>query len=182
VGGAAVAIWLLYTRASSVRRPERWERADGMSRKLTRHRAGTTIPETIIMYHTTRFHDTACRQADTLFATVVAYVEEHREALQHAAELLAGRRGAALAARIAEDLSDAPSLSRRCRRDLEDLLDILALENVDDPESEEAARFAALDPASSVVEEICLLTEGLRDILEQAGTDQSPASRASIAA
>lgn len=134
------------------------------------------------MYHTTRFHDTACRQADTPFATVVAYLEEHREALQHAAELLAGRRGAALVARIAEDLSDAPSLSRRCRRDLKDILDILALENVDDPDREEAGCFAALDPASPIVEEICLLTDGLRDVLALADTDHRPASRARIAA
>jgi hypothetical protein len=153
-----------------------------MLHKLTRLRAGTTIPETNIMYHTTRFHETACRQADTPYATVVAYVETHCEALQHAAELLAGRRGAALAARIAEDLSDAPCLSRRCRRDLEDLLDILALKNVDDPDREEAVCFAAIDPASPVVEEICLLTDGLRDVLALAETDHRPASRARIAA
>lgn len=121
-------------------------------------------------------------QDDQSFTEVRAFVEEHREALQHAAELLASRRGAALAARIAEDLSDASCLSRRCRRDLEALLDILALENVDDPDSEEAACFAALDPASPVVEEICLLTDGLRDLLDRANADHPPASRAQFAA
>ena len=121
-------------------------------------------------------------QDDGFFTDVRAFVQEHREALRHAAELLAGRRGAALANRIAEDLSDASTLNRRCRRDLEDLLDILALQNVDDPESEEAASFAAINPASPVVEEICLLTDALRDVLALADTDHRPASRARIAA
>ena len=121
-------------------------------------------------------------QDDGFFTDVRAFVQEHCEALQHAAELLAGRRGSALANRIAEDLSDASTLSRRCRRDLKDLLGILALENVDDPDREESARFAAIDPASPVVEEICLLTEGLRDVLALADTDHRPTSRTRIAA
>lgn len=152
------------------------------TRELTRPRAGNFIPEITNMFDAIRFHHAERPRVDAPLATVLAYVEEHREALQHAAELLAGRRGAALAARIAEDLSDAKCLSRRCRRDLEDLLDILALENVDDPDREEAACFAALDPASPVVEEICLLTDGLRDVLALADTDHRPASRTRIAA
>lgn len=153
-----------------------------MPRKLTRPCAGNFIPETIIMFDTIRFPDAESSRADAPFAAVHAFVQKHREALQHAAELLAGRRGASLANRIAEDLSDASTLSRRCRRDLEDLLGILALGNVDDPNREEAARFAAIDPASPVVEEICRLTDGLRDVLALAETDHCPATRTRIAA
>ena len=134
------------------------------------------------MFDNIRFPDAESPRADAPFAAVLTFVQKHREALQHAAELLAGRRGASLANRIAEDLSDASTLSRRCRRDLEDLLCILALENVDDFNREEAARFAAIDPASPVVKEICFLTDALRDVLEQADTDHRPASRTRIAA
>lgn len=153
-----------------------------MHRKLTRPCAGNFIPEIIIMFHHLRFHGAECLCSDASFAMLLVFVEEYRGALQHAAELLAGGRGAALAARIAEDLSVASTLSRRSRCDLEDLLGILALENVDDPDREEAARFAAIDPASPVVKEVCLLSDGLRDLLTMADTDHRPASRTWIAA
>lgn len=134
------------------------------------------------MFDTISVHTVKSPRDDQSFTKICAFVEKHREALKHAAELLAGSRGARLATRIAENLSDAPCLSRRCRRELEDLLDILALENVDDPESEEAACFAALDPASPVVEDICLLTDGLRDVLELSDKDHRQTSRARITA
>lgn len=134
------------------------------------------------MFDSISVHSTERSPADAPFARVLAFVEEHREALQQAAELLAGRKGAKLAASIVDDLSDAKCVSRRCWRNLEDLLEILALENVDDPDREEAACFASLDPAAPIVEEICLLTDGLRDALEMADTDYRPASRARTAA
>ena len=134
------------------------------------------------MFDTMSISGTERSPADLPCARVLAFVEEHSNALRQAAELLAGRKGAKLAVRIAEDLFDAKCVSRRCRRDLEDLLDILALENVDDSDREEAARFAAIDPASPVVEEICLLTDGLRDALALTDTEHRPASRTQVAA
>lgn len=134
------------------------------------------------MFDTISISGTERSPADAPYARVLAFVEEHSNALRQAAELLAGRQGAKLAASIVEDLSDAKCVSRRCRRNLENLLDILALQNVDDPDREEAACFAALDPASPVIEEICLLTDGLRDVLALADADHRPASRTRAAA
>lgn len=134
------------------------------------------------MFDSISVHGTERSPADAPYARLLAFVEEHNNALRQAAELLAGRKGAKLAARIVEDLFDAKCVSRRCRHDLEDLLDILALENVDDPDREEASCFAAIDPASPVIEDICLLTDGLRDALALADTDHRPASRTRVAA
>jgi hypothetical protein len=57
------------------------------------------------------------------------------------------------------------------------LLEILSLERVQDSESEECARFAAINPCDPVVEEICALTDGLREALERVNTDHRPVSR-----
>ena len=51
-------------------------------------------------------------------------------------------------------------------RDLVGLHRLLSLDAVDDPDSLEASLFAEIDPASPIVEEICLLTDALRDRLE----------------
>lgn len=121
------------------------------------------------------------RSLDPAFTKIRAFVQQHEMALQKAAALLARRHGAALAARIVADLSDASHLSRRCRRDLQELLDILGLENVDDLDREEAGCFAAINPASCIVEEICLLTDGLRDVLARADADERQGARAPAA-
>lgn len=52
---------------------------------------------------------------------------------------------------------------------LAELLSLLMLENVHDPERPEAGFFALIDPADPAIEEICLLTDGFRNALEQAG-------------
>ncbi|NDW01147.1 hypothetical protein [Salipiger sp. PrR002] len=111
-----------------------------------------------------------------------AFAEEHREALIRAAELLAGRRGERLALEVADALAGAAPLARRDMRQLHALLDILALENVDDRDSEECARFALIDPASPIVEEICLLNDGLRDAIDRTDLDHPWAARFSAAA
>ncbi|WP_306131677.1 hypothetical protein [Roseivivax marinus] len=115
-------------------------------------------------------------------APLRAFAEEHREALIHAAELLAGRRGERLALEVSDALAGAPPLTRRDMQQLNALLDILALENVDDLDSEECARFALIDPASPIVEEICLLTDGLRDAIDRTDLDHPSAARFSAAA
>lgn len=122
------------------------------------------------------------RPADPCFTELRAFVQQHKTAIHKAAALLAHRRGAALAARIVADLSGASHLTRRCRRDLQDLLDILRLENVGDPDREEAGCFAAIDPASRIVEEICLLTDGLLGLLARADADRRLGARAPAAA
>jgi len=94
-----------------------------------------------------------------------AFAAEHRDALLDAAELLGGKSGERRAQAVLDGLAgDAPP-ARRTLRACDELLDLLTLEHVHDPSREESARFAALDPASSVVEEICLLADALADAL-----------------
>ena len=54
---------------------------------------------------------------------------------------------------------------RHCGAVLGELIDLLALEHVHDPDREEAARFAMIDPADPVVEQNRWLTDRLREAL-----------------
>ncbi len=55
--------------------------------------------------------------------------------------------------------------THRTMRAFSELLNLLMLEHVHEPWRIEAARFAQIDPASPVVEEICLLADGLEEAL-----------------
>ena len=94
-----------------------------------------------------------------------SYVYEHRAALFNAAALLGGLPGARTAHSVIDGLRNEGTPSRSTVRALDDLLDLLMLENVHDAERIEAAQFAALEPASPVVEEICLLADDLGDAM-----------------
>lgn len=121
-------------------------------------------------------------QADDAYRPLRSFFERHRRAIESAAELLGGAPGAKLARELSDELSCNDVISRRCRRRLDDLLDLFALEHVGDPDREEARIFAMIDPASPIVEEICLLTDLFRDALAQVALDQLPASRSRTAA
>ncbi len=94
-------------------------------------------------------------------ACVRHYMGAHRDALWHAARLLGGYEAARNVGHIAEALERQVPISRRTKRRLEDLLDLLRLENVGDPDRVEMGHFAVIDPSDPVVAEICLLTDGL---------------------
>ena len=93
------------------------------------------------------------------------FLLDHAEALTSASALLGGRPAARRTARLLEALPDAPHLNPRLRREVVELHRLLALDRVSDPESLEAACFAQIDPASSAAEEICVLTDVLREHL-----------------
>ncbi|WP_116081788.1 hypothetical protein [Tropicimonas sp. IMCC34011] len=114
--------------------------------------------------------------ATPAFALHVLF-EQDWPAYRQAAELLAGRRGGRLVDQIVGMLEESPVVTRRTRLALSDLLDILALERVEIEDSEEAALFAMIDPQNPVVEDICLLTDRLREALELADQDHPPAPR-----
>lgn len=122
------------------------------------------------------------RHADDVYGPVRTFLQDHREAIENASGLLGGARGAKLARGIADELVWGDEVSRRCLRRLHELLDLLALEHVGDPDRDEADFFTEIDLSSPVVEEICLLTDAFRDALEQAAMDQPPASRSRAAA
>ena len=96
------------------------------------------------------------------------FLWENSDALGHAAVLLAGPRGARLINALRDGMDQPGPLTRRMRRLLLDLRDVLFLEHVHDEEREEAACFALLDPEDPVVSEICLLADGLQDALRNA--------------
>ena len=91
------------------------------------------------------------------------FVDEHTDGLLDAAALLGGQPGVRLARSVLDGLGCFGTPSRGTMRALDDLLDLLMLEHVHDPDRIEATRFAMINPASPVVEEICLLADGLKD-------------------
>ena len=115
------------------------------------------------------------------FAPLRKFADPHRDALINAAELLGGRQGLRLALDALDGLASEIVPSRRTRNQLAELLDLLSLEHVHDETREEASRFAMIDPCDPLVEEVCALTDGLRDAFDRATTDHSPASRRAAA-
>lgn len=112
--------------------------------------------------------------ADPLRVFVVA----HLDGLRNAAGLLAGSRGVRLVETIYDRLrNDTSRIARKTWHAIRDLLGILTLEHVHDETRPEASFFANIDPMDPVVEEVCLLTDGLRAALEQALANEPEAWR-----
>lgn len=68
----------------------------------------------------------------------------------------------------------ADQVYRPPKKDVNDLLAILTLEHVHDCDRDESGYFAEIDPADPIVEDICLLADGLRDVMRRmniVGTD-----------
>ena len=98
---------------------------------------------------------------------VRGFLGQHSEALAQAADLLGGPAAEGRARRLAGAVARAPRLSPALRRELEVLHALLSLEDVADLDGVEAACFAAIDPASPLVEEVCLLTDELTRLLDE---------------
>lgn len=96
---------------------------------------------------------------------ILCFVAAHHEGLWHAARLLGGYESARLVDRCLELLTQDRRVAPRTKIMLDQILSILALDLVDDPDRPYMGYFAAIDPCDPVVEEICLLTDGLRDAL-----------------
>ncbi|MFC2966813.1 hypothetical protein [Acidimangrovimonas pyrenivorans] len=105
------------------------------------------------------------------------FISDHLDGLRNAACLLAGARGGRLVDTIMDRLRDGARISRCTWLALRDLLGILTLEHVHDESRPEAGYFARIDPSDPVVDEICLLTDGLRAALENALETQPEAMR-----
>ena len=99
-------------------------------------------------------------------ATVLhTYVQDHNQSLQHAAFLLGGRGWLLRTQRLIDDLSQPQPLDARVLREATALLSLLSLDHVHVVDSVEAACFAQIDPSDPCVADICLLTEGLAEVL-----------------
>ncbi|QDI76927.1 hypothetical protein [Leisingera aquaemixtae] len=94
------------------------------------------------------------------------FFQNQSEALQNAAVLLGGQPALRCVHALLDDLTIQPSITRRMKTNLVKLQKVLTLENVHDMDRIEAALFAEIDPASPIVEEICLLSDQLDDLLQ----------------
>ena len=92
---------------------------------------------------------------------VYQFTSKYADALLSAARLLGGDQAAQRTNRLINEVSQGAPLCRRLRAEFVYLHRLLALESVNDLESFEAACFAEIDPASRVVEEVCLLSDAL---------------------
>ena len=97
------------------------------------------------------------------------FLATNSEALGHAAALLAGRRGARLVNSIRDGLDRPGRLTRRIRRLLLELLDMLSLEHAHDEYWGDAGCFALLEPDDPAVPETCFLADRLEDALHETG-------------
>jgi hypothetical protein len=112
---------------------------------------------------------------------ILTFVSAHYEGLWHAARLLGGYESARLVDRCQNLLILDGRLTSRTRLMLGQILAILSLESVDHPASLYMGYFAVIDPLDPVVEEICLLTDGLRDALESTGSGLARAADVRVA-
>ena len=107
--------------------------------------------------------------ADLQLAAVRAHFDKHGSALCNAAGLIDGDAGAARVLRLMSGLREASRLGRGARRRLVDLHRLLSLDLLGDSLDPELSSWPLLDPASPEVEELCLLTDRLYDLLVEIG-------------
>lgn len=111
------------------------------------------------------------------------FMQEHAEAVQNASLLLGGIRALSRAQTLLDDLRTGTVFTRRMKREMKALHDLLTLQHVPDPDREECGYFADIDPADPAVEEICLLSEGLLGILMQTDAEEDlPVENSNLAA
>ncbi|GGF82158.1 hypothetical protein GCM10011402_38440 [Paracoccus acridae] len=97
------------------------------------------------------------------------FVQDNSEALQHAAFTLGGRDWLRRTRGIIDNLRLGKPLTRSTRIEIEKLYGLLTLRYAADPDTAECGFAADIDPASPVVEEICLLVDKLEDVAKEAG-------------
>ncbi|MDA5557690.1 hypothetical protein [Shimia sp. MMG029] len=94
------------------------------------------------------------------------FFHDQSEALQNTAVLLGGQPALRCVHALMDDLATQPSITRRMKSNFVRLQAMLTLNEVHDMDRIEAALFAAIDPASPIVEEICLLSDQLDELLQ----------------
>ena len=93
------------------------------------------------------------------------FVAQNWLALRNAASLLGGPRAAQEADRLFNDLATHATIGIHARRRLERMMRRLEL---DDDSVSEDVLMNVIDPSDPIVDELCLLADGLRNSLEQA--------------
>lgn len=105
----------------------------------------------------------ACHALDRL----ADFLGDHGDALVEAAELLGGTPAWPRCIRLRGRVRKATRVDPGLLRELRALHRLLTLEAVDDLDSEEAGRFAMIDPADPVVHGLCALADALGDLLAE---------------
>ena len=100
----------------------------------------------------------------------------HGQSLRIAAGLLGGDKAVTLVADIMKALQAEPMPSQQTLRRLNRLENLLFLQNVDNPDIIEAWLFASIAPDEPIVEDICVLADGLREALSIATNSQDIAT------
>jgi hypothetical protein len=103
--------------------------------------------------------------ADPQIAIVRTFFTEHGTALCNAAGLIAGEAGTARVLRLMSMLREVPRLGHTMRLKLVDLHRFLSLDLVVEAYEPDFSTWVFLDPASEEVENLCLLTDRLYDLL-----------------
>lgn len=107
--------------------------------------------------------------ANLQLAAARAHFDKHGSALCNAAGLIDGEAGTARVLRLMTGLREASRLDRATRRRLVDLHRLLSLDPVIDELEPDLSHWSLFDPASIEVEELCLLTDRLYDLLVEIG-------------
>ncbi len=117
-------------------------------------------------FHTKLIADDVCAKSTDLVA-VRRFLRNYGTALANAAQMLGGDVASGRVFMLIVTVSEAERLTRAQRGQLVELYKLLTLEHVGDPDRIETVLFSAIDPASSMVTEFCLLTEALEALLYQ---------------
>lgn len=108
---------------------------------------------------------------------VKEYLEAKQTDLRQAARLLGGHEAALLVDRCAEVLTAEGTIGSRVEMMLQQILSLLTLERTHHEDSPYMGYFVAIDPSDPVVEEICLLADGLRNAIDASEARRNWASR-----
>jgi hypothetical protein len=95
----------------------------------------------------------------------------HYEALQNAALLLAGPFALKRVQTLLDDILSSRTITRRLQTGIVEVHKLLSLYHVHDPDRIEAAHFAEIEMSDPFIEDICLMTEALTDILYRLDLD-----------
>jgi len=111
------------------------------------------------------------------------FFSEFGEATQNAILLLGGTNAHRRCLRLFTALREANSLTHRHKEELVRLHSVLMLDALDGSEDGPFHLFVAIHPSDPIVEDLCLLADGLLDLLQEIGCLSTDCERqASLAA
>lgn len=113
-------------------------------------------------------HERKKIRANFAASPVLKFFEKNQTALWHAARLLGGYESARLVDRCSAALEHDLAITNHIGIMLDQLLALLSLEKIKGADKPHMGFFVVIDPSDPVVEEICLLADGLRQSMAEA--------------